>query len=293
MPKLKKQGAGWMWPFPTKKQKTKRQKKHRRDHASLVAQLRNTAIGSAAVLVVIAVIIAIKTDLPSRVWHQAGEAAWASSEQVGLRVEELVVYGLRRTSAADAKAALAIERQSPILRVDVRAAHERLVSLPWIKSAKIRRQLPDQIRVDIVERHPMAIWRRGKTIGIIDSDGDPIMPVVPSGLEHLPVVTGSQANEAAPHLLASLRQRPDLASRIAASKRIAGRRWDLVMDNGVIVRLPTDEIDQALDELGVLMTDHAVVERNVLAIDLRQDDRLLLRIPPEVQSWLAEQKEKS
>lgn len=288
MPKLSKSGMGWLWPFSGRR-KTKR----RRDHASLTIQLRNTAIGSAVILAVVAVVIAIKTDLPSRTWQQAGELGWATTEKMGLRVEELVVYGLRRTSAADAKAALAIERQTPILRVDVQAAHERLVSLPWIKNAKIRRQLPDQIRVEIEERSPLAIWRRGKTIGIIDSDGEPIMPVVPSGLEHLPVIAGHEANEAAPALLASLRQRPDLSARVAASKRVAGRRWDLVMDNGVIVRLPTDDIDRALDELGVLMTDQAVIERNVLAIDLRQDDRLLLRIPPEVQTWLAEQKEKS
>ncbi|MEO1248313.1 MAG: FtsQ-type POTRA domain-containing protein [Pseudomonadota bacterium] len=288
MPKLKNKGIGWLWPFSREKRG-----RGKRGHASLTAQLRNTAIGSGVILAVVTVIIAIKTDLPARAWHQTGEFGWSMTEQAGLRVEELVVFGLRRTAAADAKAALAIERETPILRVDVQAAHERLVSLPWIRDAKIRRQLPDQIRVEIEERNPLAIWRRGKTIGIVDTDGVPIMPVVPSGLEHLPVIAGQEANEAAPALLAILDQRPELAARIAASKRVAGRRWDLVMDNGVIVRLPTEDIDQALDELGVLMTDQAVIERNVLAIDLRQDDRLLLRIPPEVQTWLAEQKEKS
>ncbi|MEM1398301.1 MAG: FtsQ-type POTRA domain-containing protein [Pseudomonadota bacterium] len=262
--------------------------------ATLAQQLRNTAIGAGILLVGALTVVAIKTDLPQRLWVQTIETGWAISGNAGLRVEELVVYGLHRTSAGDARAAIAIDRGTPILRVDMREAHTRLTSLPWVERASIRRQLPDKIVVAVEERQALAIWRNGRRLGIIDTAGEPIMPVVPRGLEHLPLVTGDFANEAAPDLIASLKRLPDLQARITASTRVAGHRWDLVMDNGVVAHLPAEGLDAALDELIALIKDEAVIERDLLAIDLRQSDRVLLDLPPDVTDALAAaRKEKS
>lgn len=290
MPKLTAKKQGGFWQRPAKGRKAK---KTRWTPAVLTAHLRRTAIGAGAVGAVVAIAIVIMTDLPGRAWQATADAGWGLTEQAGLRVEELVVYGLSRTSAADARAALAIDRGTPILQVDVRGAHERLTSLPWIASARIRRQLPDRVLVEIVERTPLAIWRDGRRIGIIDTAGVLIMPVVPGGLEHLPVITGHEANDAAPDFLAALKQRPDVGARIVASRRIAGRRWDVQLDTGVVVRLPNDDLAHAFDRLKQHIDDGTIANEAVVAIDLRQDDRLIYKLTPEALALLAELKESS
>ncbi len=56
------------------------------------------------------------------------------------------------------------------------------------------------------------------------------------------------------------------------------RRWNLRLDNGVDVRLPADEPSAAWETLARLERDHRVLARALEAIDMRQDDRVIVRM---------------
>ena len=47
----------------------------------------------------------------------------------------------------------------------------QLEQIPWIERATVMRLLPDQIRVAIVERKPVAFTRTGEQIGLVDANG--------------------------------------------------------------------------------------------------------------------------
>jgi cell division protein FtsQ len=74
----------------------------------------------------------------------------------------------------------------------------QLESLPWVQKATVMRILPDQIRVSIVERHPVAFTRQGSKIGLVDADGVLLnMPAAAMAEHHysFPVVTGINAKQ--------------------------------------------------------------------------------------------------
>ena len=69
----------------------------------------------------------------------------------------------------------------------------QLEQIPWIEHATVMRLLPDQIRVAVVERQPVAFTRHGQQIGLVDANGVLLtMPPATMAEHHysFPVVTG-------------------------------------------------------------------------------------------------------
>jgi cell division protein FtsQ len=58
-----------------------------------------------------------------------------------------------------------------ILRVPLDARRESLEEIPWVAQAIVARSLPDRIRVEIVERTPVAFLRTGNQLALIDAEG--------------------------------------------------------------------------------------------------------------------------
>lgn len=73
-----------------------------------------------------------------------------------------------------------------------------LESLPWVEHATVMRLLPNQLRISVVERTPIAFVRHGKEIGLVDRNGV-VLDMSPSimAARHFsfPVVTGIDAGD--------------------------------------------------------------------------------------------------
>jgi cell division protein FtsQ len=73
-----------------------------------------------------------------------------------------------------------------------------LEELSWVEHATVMRLLPDQLRVAIVERTPVAFVRQGNTIGLVDAHGVLLhLPPAAMAAKHysFPVVTGISAKD--------------------------------------------------------------------------------------------------
>ena len=66
--------------------------------------------------------------------------------------------------------------------------------------------------------------------------------------------------------------------QVRASVLVAERRWNLKLKNGLDVRLPETEIDQALERLAKLDRDNRLFAKDITAIDLRLADRVTVRL---------------
>jgi cell division protein FtsQ len=85
-----------------------------------------------------------------------------------------------------------------IFFVPLRQRRAALEGLPWVEHATVMRLLPDQLRVAIVERTPVAFVRQGNTIGLVDAHGILLhLPPAAMAAKHysFPVVTGISAKD--------------------------------------------------------------------------------------------------
>jgi cell division protein FtsQ len=75
-----------------------------------------------------------------------------------------------------------------------------LEGIPWIEHATVMRVLPDQIRVTVVERRPVAFTQHGQTIGLVDANGV-LLSMAPKTMAErhysFPVVTGLDPGDSA------------------------------------------------------------------------------------------------
>jgi cell division protein FtsQ len=80
-----------------------------------------------------------------------------------------------------------------IFFVPLNDRRKQLEKIPWIEKATVMRVLPDQLRISVVERTPVALVRHGQQIGLVDANGVLLSMSASSMSKHhysFPVVTG-------------------------------------------------------------------------------------------------------
>ena len=101
--------------------------------------------------------------------------------------------GLAEVSRAEMLPVFGEDVGRNIFFVPLRERRKQLEQIPWIERATVMRLLPDQIRVSVVERKPVAFVRQGSQIGLVDGNGVLLtMPPAMMSRHHysFPVVTG-------------------------------------------------------------------------------------------------------
>jgi cell division protein FtsQ len=202
---------------------------------------------------------------------------------MGMRLENLTVEGRNMTAREDLLDAVDAERGTPILAIDVAKARAAIEALPWVKAANVERHLPDTVRIRIQERTAYALWQEGNRYTLVDRDGKPIVevPQVDFSDKGLPLIVGADAPRHAAELFAALETNPKLAKRVRAAVRVSDRRWNLYFDkfeDGIAVRLPEEGVAAAWTRLGTLERQYKILERDLDFVDLRMDDRLVVRV---------------
>jgi cell division protein FtsQ len=94
----------------------------------------------------------------------------------------------------------------------------------------------------------------------------------------LPLLVGKGAERTGHDFLAVVDRYPDIRGMLRASVLIAERRWNLRLNNGVDVRLPETDVEQALDRLVTLDREKKLLSRDIAGIDLRLPDRVTVRL---------------
>ena len=108
--------------------------------------------------------------------------------------------GLTEVSRAELLPVFGEDIGRNIFFVPLNERRRALESIPWIEHATVMRVLPDQIRVAIVERQPVAFTRHGQQIGLVDANGVLLtMSAATMAERHysFPVVTGIDPGDSA------------------------------------------------------------------------------------------------
>ncbi len=203
--------------------------------------------------------------------------------------------GLGQVSRAELLPVFGEDIGRNIFFVPLAERRKQLEQIPWVEHATVMRLLPDQIRVSVVERKPVAFVRHGQQIGLVDANGVLLtMPAATMAQRHysFPVLTGIDGADPL----------PSREARIALYERLIGE----LDSNGQHLSEQISEIDltdpedarvlmpeQGTDILAHFGEDH-FLERyqryknhiaewrqqypKLAAIDLRYDQQVVLEM---------------
>ena len=115
--------------------------------------------------------------------------------------DNIEAIGLTQVSRAEMLPVFGEDVGRNIFFIPLNERRKQLEAIPWVEHASVMRLLPDQIRVSIVERQPVAFVRQGQQIGLVDKDG--VLLTMPPAMmaQHnysFPVVTGLEASDPLP-----------------------------------------------------------------------------------------------
>jgi cell division protein FtsQ len=163
--------------------------------------------------------------------------------------------------------------------LDLEAMREVVVSLDPVKSARLYVRQGNVLQVDVVERIPVVLWRNEQGLQLLDVEGVLVGPAfVRADWPELPLIVGDGADKNVIEALDLVAAAEPLSARLRGLVRMGERRWDVVLDREQRILLPEIEAVQALER--VIAMDQAVdmLERDLVAVDLRLPNRPTLRM---------------
>jgi cell division protein FtsQ len=205
----------------------------------------------------------------------------AVTSRSGFAIDNVRVVGNRQTSEIDVLGALGLDGWTSQIGFSAEAAREQVLALPWVETASVHKIYPGTVEIAIKEKTPYAIWQHGDELTLIQKDGGVIAPFSGGKFASLPLVVGIGAATGAAGIVAKVDRFPNLAGRVKGYVRVGGRRWDVTFDNGVTVKLPEEGEDQAIADLARLDKEHSLLSRDIVAVDMRLENRLFVQLTPE------------
>lgn len=206
----------------------------------------------------------------------------ALTSRSGFAVDQVHVAGNHETSEIDILDQLEFDGWTSLVGFNVDSARERIASLPWIEKASVRKIYPSTVEVNVIEREPFAIWQHGTTLTVVKRSGEQITEYTGRAKAKLPLIVGEGAPEHAAEFVSMVAADfPDIANRVRGYVRIGDRRWNLYLDNNVVVKLPEYDTKDALAKISQMESESGVLGRDILSVDLRLADRVVVQLTPE------------
>jgi cell division protein FtsQ len=205
----------------------------------------------------------------------------ALANSAGFRITEVAINGRRQLSQDEVLAIGGVNGRSSLLFLDATTLRDKLKANPWIADATILKLYPGRLQIDIVERTAFALWQQDGRLAVIAEDGAVLEPFVARRFASLPLVVGKGADVKARDFLALLDRYPQVRSVTKAAILVGERRWNLRLKDGLDIRLPENDVGNALAVLSKLDKEDRLFSRDITAVDMRLPDRLTVQLSEE------------
>ncbi|MCK9541727.1 MAG: FtsQ-type POTRA domain-containing protein [Novosphingobium sp.] len=211
----------------------------------------------------------------------AAEKFAAIAGDAGFAVRRVDVRGVKHLNELKVYERVLAEQDRPMPQVDVAAVRRQLLDLSWVQDARVSRQLPDTLVVDIVERTPHAVLRKPDKLVLIDADGHELEAISQQRAKGRLIVSGPGAGQQVVALGALLAAAPAIKPHVGEAEWIGNRRWNLTFRTGQVLALPEGGRQAAGALLAFARLDgtNRLIGGKVAAFDMRAPDRIYLRIP--------------
>ena len=172
------------------------------------------------------------------------------------------------------------EFKGNLIGLNFNSIKEIVESSEWVKRASIKKVLPSTLKINVTENDPYAIYfQEGKSF-LIDLDGSIITEINLKNYEDdLLFVRGENSPELLEQLIRDISIAfPNLTQTLEEVEFIEKRRWNLKLNNKLLVKLPDENIQQSLKNLKQLFEEQEIMESNIIEIDLRIQGRAALKV---------------
>ncbi len=206
------------------------------------------------------------------------DARNVAANAAGFRIASVILNGRKQLTQDEILAIGGVNGRSSLFFLDAAAVRDKLKANPWIADANVLKLYPNRLQIDVTERTAFALWQEDGRLSVIADDGAVLENYVSRRFMSLPLVVGKGADSGARDFLALLDRYPQVRSVTKAAIFVGERRWNLRLKDGLDIRLPENDVGNALAMLSKLDKEDRLFSRDIVAIDMRLSDRLTVRL---------------
>ena len=213
-------------------------------------------------------------DLQKEFFHKTERFA----SNLGFVVKDIAIFGRNKANQDMINILLRPLFDQNIFLLQLSDISKKLNEINWIDNVAIRRTLPHKLNVYIVESKPVAIWQHKNQYMLIDHKGHVLQPIEAptSPAEHI-LITGKNAPDYIFGFLQTLRNHSWLSQHVKGASLVHKRRWNIYLNNDIVILLPEKNIDKALIRATKMLKAHDFLWKNIKSIDLRIESRFTIK----------------
>lgn len=196
---------------------------------------------------------------------------------LNFNIQNIQVLGIKNISKNRIDKIIKSQSTQIISKIDIDMIKEEIEKIEWVENIFIQRRLPSSLRIEIQERQPIAIWQKNKNHFLVDKNGKVIHSSMSKEFSHLPIIVGDFAPITAFQVIQTSGLFSNLKKRITGFICVRGRRWNVEIDNSLIVKLPTENIHQAFSVLSDMIKHNKISRVLMETVDLRDEDRVIIK----------------
>ncbi len=195
----------------------------------------------------------------------------------GAQVKTLIVIGASQKVEKLIKTNLGIKEGDSMFKLSTNNLLNNVINIGWIKDVSIHKILPNIIKIQVTERVPISVYYHNKIYTLIDKEGHFIEDVTVN--PNLILVSGTNANLNVYKMLQILNQYPKIKKELYSMTYVRQRRWDLLFNNKITVKLPscTDNVMHKLLTMLEKLLKQSNIQHSVVSIDLRLPDNVIIQ----------------
>jgi len=211
----------------------------------------------------------------------AGQQLASAAAKAGYQVAKVEVRGVERMNELRVYERVLGQQEQAMPLVDLQALRASVMQLPWVADARVSRELPDTIVVDVVERQPHAALKKPDRLVLIDATGHELEAVSAAEAKGMLKIAGPGAQQQVGALATLLDAAPALKPQVAEAEWVGNRRWNLTFKTGQVLALPqgTERSAGALMTFARIDGVNRLIGGKAVAFDMRNPDRFYLRCP--------------
>lgn len=192
---------------------------------------------------------------------------WVGAERWPLA--KLRVNGeFKRVPAEDLQQAVLPYARAGYFAVQLQDAQDAIEKLPWVESAKVRKQWPDVLEITVVEHKPFARWGSDR---LLSEQGR--LFAVPHGLESAPLPQLDGPESQTTEVVALYNESRAMFAPVGVDVRSvvmdARGSWSLALDNGTEIVIGRDDARSRLSRFVRVLPQLASREAPIVRADLR------------------------
>jgi cell division protein FtsQ len=228
-------------------------------------------------ILIIGIIFSFKELNVSRLGNSTTLVIYRLFNNLGFTIENIYLEGQNYANINEITSLIEKHKKQSIFSLDIWWLKNELEKNQWILAASVVKEYPSTLHIRIIERQPIAIWQKNNQHYLLDEHGAIIKDNQTANFTDLPVITGDGSKLYGPKIIRTINNFNIIKKNIISLIRVGNRRWNIRIKNGPEIKLPENNLDQALHNLIQYHHSHNLLNSKYESIDLRVENKIYLK----------------